>query len=380
MSKTYKHRKRITVNGQTINILADTKAELAAKEALKRDTIERDEILLAPSTTVKTWAAKWLHTYKEPNVSATTLKDYCARLDQHILPAIGHMKIKNVKSSHLQDILNDMSGFSKDRIAKARNTLTQLFSAALMNGLVLKSPAVGLMLPKATDGTRRSITPYERQISLETAETHPAGPWVLTMLYCGLRPQETAALLGRHVDLKNGVLHIEQALKKDGTIGPTKTGAGTRDVPIPPELRSFFEEAARSPFSLVFTSSNGRPLNNTNWGRMWDSFKKAMQINAGARVRERVNRNKTVTIDIIPPFPIAGDLVPYCYRHTFCTDLQDAGVPINVAKDLMGHSSIDVTAKIYTHMTGEQMKRTAERIAAHRAGLPQATLEYQGGM
>ena len=46
---------------------------------------------------------------------------------------------------------------------------------------------------------------------------------------------------------------------------------------------------------------------------------------------------------------VAEDLTPYCLRHTFCTDLQRADVPINVAKELMGHANISVTANIYTH-------------------------------
>ena len=49
---------------------------------------------------------------------------------------------------------------------------------------------------------------------------------------------------------------------------------------------------------------------------------------------------------------VAPDLTPYCLRHTFCTDLQKAGVPINVAKELMGHSDIQTTANIYTHRDG----------------------------
>ncbi|WP_420908839.1 tyrosine-type recombinase/integrase [Flintibacter muris] len=36
----------------------------------------------------------------------------------------------------------------------------------------------------------------------------------------------------------------------------------------------------------------------------------------------------------------------YCLRHTFCTDLQRAGVPLNVAKKLMGHSDVSVTVNI----------------------------------
>ena len=37
---------------------------------------------------------------------------------------------------------------------------------------------------------------------------------------------------------------------------------------------------------------------------------------------------------------VPDDFFLYNLRHTFCTDLQSAGVPINVARELMGHSSI----------------------------------------
>ena len=46
-------------------------------------------------------------------------------------------------------------------------------------------------------------------------------------------------------------------------------------------------------------------------------------------------------------------------RHTYCTDLQAAGVPINVAKELMGHSDIALTARIYTHKSEEAFESAA---------------------
>jgi integrase len=134
---------------------------------------------------------------------------------------------------------------------------------------------------------------------------------------------------------------------------------------------------------FVFKSAQGCPLNNKTWNDMWNSFKRSMQITAGCKVCQTVYKGgKKVKVvksilpedlkpcapyTLVPPYPIADDLVPYCFRHTFCTDLQDAGVPINVAKDLMGHSSISVTAKIYTHMTDAQMKQTSEKLASFRA-------------
>ncbi|NBH79458.1 hypothetical protein D3Z52_15050 [Clostridiaceae bacterium] len=36
--------------------------------------------------------------------------------------------------------------------------------------------------------------------------------------------------------------------------------------------------------------------------------------------------------------------------HTYCTDLARSGVPLVTASRLMGHSSVELTAKIYTHV------------------------------
>ena len=54
--------------------------------------------------------------------------------------------------------------------------------------------------------------------------------------------------------------------------------------------------------------------------------------------------------------------LPYCLRHTYGTDLQDAGVPINVAKYLMGHSDITTTANIYTDTTDDSIESAREKI------------------
>lgn len=64
---------------------------------------------------------------------------------------------------------------------------------------------------------------------------------------------------------------------------------------------------------------------------------------------------------------LSKDLEPYLLRHTFCTDCQAAGVPINVAKELMGHSDISVTAKIYTHMVDEVFEQNRQRLAEFTA-------------
>ena len=59
---------------------------------------------------------------------------------------------------------------------------------------------------------------------------------------------------------------------------------------------------------------------------------------------------------------MADDLKPYCLRHTYATDLQSAGVPINVAKDFLGHKSITMTSHIYTHLSDEAFTNASLKV------------------
>ena len=63
---------------------------------------------------------------------------------------------------------------------------------------------------------------------------------------------------------------------------------------------------------------------------------------------------------------------PYCLRHTFCTDLRRAGVPINVAKELMGHANISVTANIYTHRDQKVLHSNMAKLTPRASGPPQS--------
>ena len=74
---------------------------------------------------------------------------------------------------------------------------------------------------------------------------------------------------------------------------------------------------------------------------------------------------------------LASDLTMYRLRHTYCTDLEAAGVPINVAKYLMGHSSIELTARVYTHIRDDTLADAAEKIAAFGATI---SATHQGNL
>ena len=102
-------------------------------------------------------------------------------------------------------------------------------------------------------------------------------------------------------------------------------------------------------------------MTKTSIRNAWRVFAQLVDIALGAETG-RNQRHVTIIASVIAP-----DLSLYCMRHTYCTDLQAAGVPINVARDLMGHSDISLTAKIYTHMRDDIMEDAAARIDAFGA-------------
>ena len=69
---------------------------------------------------------------------------------------------------------------------------------------------------------------------------------------------------------------------------------------------------------------------------------------------------------LISPYPLALDLVPYCLRHTYCTDLARMGIDIRVAQKLMGHSDITLTANIYTNLDNQDVLEAAKVINGYK--------------
>lgn len=338
----YKYiRKTARYNGKKYEATGKTELEALQKLAEKLAAAKRGEETVGGSMTVDAWYKEWKALYKEPKgLTAKSLRMYDGQYKNYIKPRVGHLKLRDVRDVHLQRILNEQAGKSSSHAKKLRMVMQEMFKRARQSRLIPFDPAELLELPATTTGGRRTITEEERAAILAVAESHRAGLWVLTLLYTGMRPGETAALMWSDVDFERNEIHVHAA-KESGSkdIKAPKTAAGIRDIPIHAALLPKLRAARGKPFTPVFPTQAGNRQSEDSLRRMWKSFRRDLDIYMGAEVY----RNQII-VSVLP-----SDLSPYCLRHTFCTDLQRAGVPINVAKELMGHADIQTTANIYTH-------------------------------
>ena len=337
-----------------------TPQEAHDKAVKKKALLEANVKQYKSNVTVSEWAKSWLKSYKKGTVSAKWLKQMEAFIDNQIEDSIGDKRIVDVRPADIQRLMNQYADKSDSFQKKLLLVLRQIFDSAEENDLVGKSPCRRIKTaPRASKGSYRMITDEERSLTLKVADENLSdGIFFLIMLYCGCRPQEVSRLKMSDYDAENKILHIRRARKSDGTTGITKSDSGLREIPVPDYLAERLNKLGKKQDDFVCTALNGNPLTATSQRNLWHRFKRKMDIANGAVVF----RNAIVETTL------ADDLVPYCYRHTYCTDLRDAGVPITVAQRFMGHSDIQMTANIYTHKTDSSFEDARAKInASHQA-------------
>ena len=346
MLKTYKHRHTEIYKDVRIDVKADTLSELMDKVAAKKQKIDRQ--VLSPDTKLKSFTERYLKTYKEPTVGADWYADLVRIAETKIIPGIGNKPMGKIKPIEIQQFLNTLSGLSDSYIKKIFDLTNQIFRYAYRNGMTNTDLTLNLERPTGLEAKEgRSITDYEREVLLRVLDSgHRGRIFCKIMLYCGLRPAEISALVWKDIDLKNGIIDVNKDRKKNGTVGKPKSKDSIRKVPIPDHFIDELKACRKSPFDLVCTQLNGRPHTESSRKKMWKNIKRLMNIEMGAQVK----RNQ-----LIPPLPLAEDFKMYNLRHTYCTDLEKMGVPINIARQLMGHSDISITSKIYTHASVESL-------------------------
>ena len=87
-------------------------------------------------------------------------------------------------------------------------------------------------------------------------------PFIVTAIFTGMRLSELRGLKWSDVDLEAGVIHVRQRADRWGKIGPTKSKAGMRDIPLAPivvnTLKQWKLECPKGELDLVFPNGRGK--------------------------------------------------------------------------------------------------------------------------
>lgn len=275
------------------------------------------------------WSDGYFRTLSNPS-SARTIKaaySYCNSLY--------NMRMQDIRVSHLEGtIINAQVGDSTK--ARIKSLFNMLYRYAVANDIVEKDYAAVMFAngnPIKRSRTRDVIpfTQEEIQMLWNNLEQIPFVDMILIEIYSGWRPQELAILKTDDVDITSETMR-----------GGLKTDAGkNRIVPIHPLIKPLIEkrmsEAATLQSEYLFNDANGQQGTYMTYDKYRSRFNKVMK---------RLNLKHH----------------PHETRHTFITKAKACGVDEYILKLIVGHAIDDITEKVYTHRTIEQLKAEMGKI------------------
>jgi len=288
---------------------------------------------------LRPYAEAWQESRKG-EIAPRTLATYRENLMRYVLPALGHLRVREVRRGHVLALVRGMrtNGYAPNTVRLAQAALSAVLMAALDEEIV--DANVSLNLNRRKRGQARQQQPQkrpkamtfeEREAFNATAFTRPLlGPYFILGNEAGFRPTEGLALRPGDVDLRGRTLRIERNLEKDGTPRPTKTYE-TRTVELSTLavtiLRHHLEwlraEAERRKWGeplWLFPSAKNAPL---DYSRMADEYRATTKA-AG----------------------LVG-FTPYSMRHTYAALRLSAGAPPKWVSEQLGHGDLTTTLRFY---------------------------------
>ena len=290
----------------------------------------------------------------------------------HLQP-IWAMQADKVRTADVQTMLNQLAGegLAHKTLGQIAGTLSAAFTLAIPE-VVQYNPCDRAVVPAGAPPKRREWLDDERQAWVRDTP-HRAQRAAMLMMLSGLRRGEATALTWADIDLDARTISVTKSWDfAAGKVKGPKTAAGERVVHIPRLLADFLRaERAADPATLyVVHTVTGRRMTEIAWRRLWDSYMCDLNIKYGffGSVNKHAVRTKLEDDQERGALPIViRTFTPHELRHTFCTLLYRSGVDILTARDQMGHSSVQVTQEIYTHLDAKYKASKMEALDEYLA-------------
>lgn len=264
----------------------------------------------------------------------------------------GQMKVRNVKLSDAKRFYIDLhdTGSKRNTISIYHSVLRPTFEMAVDDDMIRKNPfkfKVADIIPddavKRTALTKQQQENYLRFIQENGQDNYYDD--IVILMGTGLRVSELYGLTKKDVDFKKRLIFIDHQLcrtaEKPYFVKSPKTTSGVRCIPMSDVVYMALKRvvANRQPPTVellvdgysgfLFLDKAGMP----KVAMHLENYMRGMQ-----KKMERIYGKS---------FP---RVTPHVLRHTFCTNMQRAGIDVKSLQYLMGHSNVSVTLDVYTHV------------------------------
>ena len=334
-SITLEGRKRKTFYGKT-------RKEVQEKLRVALNEQKQGTLATGPQQTLKQYLEHWLEEVHKDRLRLGSYKGYRMYLDNHILPALGHVQIQRLTPQQVQAFYARKlkEGLSAKTISNMHGLLHRALDNAVQWGLVPRNVCDAVSLPRRTRHEIQPLTKDQAQQLLESVRGHSLEGLLTLAVTTGMRAGELLALRWRDISFDNRSVHIQRSMSFIAGTGyvefEPKTARGRRKINLPPFVCE------------VLKQHRARQLERRlKVGARWqDRDLVFCNIYGGfldpAHLRQRFHK---LLKDANLPDVRFHDL-----RHSAATILLGMGVHPKVVQEILGHSQISMTMDTYSHV------------------------------
>ena len=285
--------------------------------------------------------------------------------DLYIKETLGKKNLQDLKSIHIQKMYNELArqGLKENTVKKVDTIMSGMLRQAVRNEILIKNPCDAVEIPKTEKREKQILTAdQQRELLVFVSNSNKWRKYTTLFtvaLGTGMRIGELLALNWSDIDFNNKTININKTLqylknsktkKYECVMQTPKTKTSKRVIPLLDSLAFLlrkhrkeqqllkvrlgdkWQPIEKDDFkNLVFTTEFGRPFDRCAINRAINSIVKDMN-------KERNESN------LFPNF------TPHSLRHSFATRCFEQGIPPKVVQGYLGHSTIQMTMDLYTHV------------------------------
>ncbi|MGI6308449.1 MAG: tyrosine-type recombinase/integrase [Dethiobacteria bacterium] len=319
--------------------------------------------------TVAEWFTTWLNDYMKLSLRPTTWESYRYQVEGHIIPALGHLKLAQLQTAHIQRLYNDKlnsgrldgkeGGLSPKSVRYIHTVIHSALEQAKKEGMIMINPSDAVRLPKLEQKEIKYLDTTEVATFLATAKESKHFAAFYLALNTGMRRGELLGLRWKDIDFIVKQLTVNQGLVRISGKGlvfqEPKTKLSNRVISLPPAAVQVLKEhkkqqnenrlmaggAYNSDLDLVFANELGEPICPRAFTRVFERLIKKVGL----------------------------DVTFHGLRHTFATIALEQGVNVKTIQETLGHHSSAFTMDVYSSVTAKMKREAADKVGDLLASL-----------
>jgi len=334
------------------------KSRKSERDAVARRTAARQRLAAAmPVTDSRTRLRTILATFETDVLPASgrrlaTQALYRRLLGNHAMPTLGERPVGSIRPADVEALLTSKAAtLSASTRRSLYAALRALFDYAVRDGLVARNPVAAVRRPTLEHREAHALEADEVRRLLDAASGDRLGALFVLLAGTGMRKGEALGLRWSDVDAEHGLLRVRRTLSRIDGVGLVEND--------PKSARSRRTIDLGEPVVAALASHRVRQIEERlAAGPAWEDENRVFTTTVGTALDPRkVNRVFTAIAT-----EAGVKATPHTMRHSAATALLDAGHPVAVVSEHLGHSSAVVTMTTYAHALPTARKAAAEAL------------------